>query len=417
MSKFAACIHKLLCTGLLVLMSFAGLSACSTQQSNATPDQNNNPIKIGASVSLTGDFSSDGKALQKGYTIWQDAVNKRGGLLGRPVKLDFVNDDSNKTQVTTNYQKLITVNHDDLVVGPFSTGLTIPAAAVASRYNYALVEGAGTAPKVFQQGFHNLFSVSLPAADYLKSFVSYILGLPATQRPKKVAYVSSDDFFTHPQIDKAKEQLEKGGEQTALYTIYPAETTDYTPIAQKIISAQPDVVLLDTTAGSECIAYIKAFHQQHFNPKVLIATTGPDQGSQFTDPIGGPQVAEGIFVPDGGWYPALTSYQNDQFIKDYVAKYGGKPDDISADAAEAYSVGQVLEQAVNKTHSVDNAKLIQELHADTFNTIQGPVRFADDGQNTIAVPFLFQWQDQKLIVVYPSNAAQKNPQFPKKPWP
>jgi len=413
--KFTTSFNKILYIGLIMLLGLVVLSACS-QQSGLTPSQNTNPIKIGASLSLSGDFSADGKALQQGYQLWQDAVNKRGGLLGRQVQFDFLNDDSTKAQVTTNYQKMISVNHDDLIVGPYSTSLTIAASVVAKRYNYAFVEGAGVAPKVFSQGFNNLFSVSLPATSYLKSFVDFVLSLPQAQRPRTVAYASSDDFFTQPQVDTAKTLLEKGGVKTSLYDVYPAETTDYNPIAQKIISSHPDVVILGTGGQSDCVAYMKAFKQQHFNPEAIIATAGPDQGDQFTGPLGGAQAAEGIFVPNDGWFPEVKNYQNDQFVSAYVAKYNRNASNISSDTAQAYSTVQVLEQAVTKIRSLDNSKLIQELHSDTFNTLQGPVKFADNGENTVAAAYLFQWRNGKLIVVYPSSAAQQNPQFPKHPW-
>ncbi len=402
---------------MLLLLALVALVACS-QQSGTTPSNggSSNPIKIGASISLSGDFSADGKALQQGYQLWQDAVNKRGGLLGRQVQFDFVNDDSTKEQVTANYQKMISANHDDLIVGPYSTSLTIAASVVAKRYNYAFVEGAGVAPKVFEQKFNNIFSVSLSASSYLKSFVDFVLSLPQSQRPHTVAYVTSDDFFTQPQVDTAKALLEKGGVKTALYDVYPAETTDYNPIAQKVISSHPDVVILGTGGQSDCVAYIKAFKQQRFNPSAIIATAGPDQGSQFTGPLGGASAAEGIFVPNDGWFPEVKNYQNDQFVSDYIAKYGGSSNDISSDTVQAYSAGQVLEQAVTKIKSVDNAKLIQELHSDTFNTIQGAVKFSEDGQNSVAVAFLFQWLNGKLVVVYPNTSAQQTPQYPKRHW-
>ncbi len=416
MSKTGASIEKYLCMGLLILISLVGLGACSL--SSPPTFQNSTPIKIGASISRSGDFSADGAALQQGYQLWQDAVNQRGGLLGRPVQFDFLPDNSTPDQVTANYQKLIMVNHDDLIVGPFSTGLTIAASAVADHYQYAFIEGAGVAPKVFAQQYTSLFSVSVPATSYLKSFVYYILSLPRDERPKTVAYASSDDFFTQPQIDAAKQLLEAGGEKTVLYDIYPADTTsDFTSIADKIIQARPDVVILGTDSPQPCVEYMKEFKQQHFNPGAIIATAGPDQGAQFTGPLGGASSAEGIFVPNGGWYPEVNNYQNSQFVQDYLAKYGGPSSEISADTAEAYSVGQVLEQAVTRIHSINNAQLIQELHADAFNTLQGPVKFANDGQNSVAVAFLFQWQNGNLIVVYPNYAAQENPEFPKPSWP
>ncbi len=406
---------KLLYIGLTLLLGLVGLSACS-QQSSQTPSQNTNPIKIGASISVSGDFAADGKVLQQGYQLWQDTVNKQGGLLGRQIQFDFLNDNSTQGQVTANYQKMISVNHDDLVVGPFSTGLTIAASVVAKRHNYAFVEGVGTAPKVFSQGFNDLFSVSLPATSYLKSFVDFILSLPQTQRPHTVAYATSDDFFTQPQVDTAKTLLEKGGVKTALYDLYSADTTNYNPIAQKVINSNADIVILGTDGQNDSDAYMKAFKQQHFNPRAIIATSGPDQGDLFTGPLGGAKAAEGIFVPNNGWFPTVNNYQNDQFVSSYLAKYGGSASDIGADAVEAYSTMQVVEQAVTKIQSVDNAKLIQELHSDAFNTIQGVVKFTEDGENNVAVAFLFQWRDGQLIVVYPSNSAQQNPQYPKQPW-
>lgn len=409
-------LKQYLSAGMLIFVILVGLEACSG--STPTPSfQNNTPVKIGVSISTTGDFAADGKALQQGYLLWQQAVNNRGGLLGRPVQFDFLQDDSTPQKAAANYQEMMTVNHDDLVLGPYSTLLTHAAEPVAAQYNYALVEGAGVAPVVFSEHNNNLFSVSLSATSYLKSFVYFILSLPQSQRPKTVAYVTSTDFFTQPQIDEARALLEAGGEKTVLYTTWDPDTTkDYTKYINQTVAANPEVVILGTGGQEDCLAFMQGFRQKHFNPSAIIATAGPDQGGQFTGPLGGPNAAEGIFVPNGGWYPSLNSFQNSQFIADYIAKYGGSASDISADTVEAYSAAQVLEQAVNKIHSIDNTKLIQELHADTFNTLQGPVKFAADGENSVAVAFLFQWQSGNLIVVYPNYAAQQNPEYPKQPW-
>ena len=406
-------IRKLISTCAVVVLLLATLAACSTQQ-NSSGNQAN-PIVIGASIANSGDFSADGKPTEQGYQLWADTINKQGGLLGRQVRLDLVNDNSTPEAVTTAYQKLINVDHVDLVVGPFADLTAVAAAKVAHRSGYALIEGSGTAVAVFQQGLDNIFSVSLSAKNYMVSFAEYILALPADQRPKTAAYSTQDDPFLVPQLDQAKSLLENGGIKTVLYDKYPAETSDYTPLAQKVIASGADLVVLGTFTP-DSIAYVKAFKQQHYNPKALIAASGPDQGDQFTGPIGGTKVAEGIFVPNGGWFAGITTFQNDQFQKDYVAKYGGTAADISSDTVQAYSVMQVLTQAVNKIHSIDNAKLIQELHSDLFDTLQGPVKFSPDGQNSTAVAFLFQWQNGQLIPVYPQDHAQANPEFPKPQW-
>src|SRR5215469_669473 len=161
----------------------AVLAACSSNGSNTTTSgSSKSPILIGASLSLTGDFSSDGQAFERGYQLWASDVNSHGGLLGRPVKLIILNDGSSPTTVVSNYQKLITVNHVALTFGPFSSLLTAPAANVTARYRYAMIMGAGTTPDVFalksNQAVHNVFSASLPVADYMVPFVNWIKSLP-----------------------------------------------------------------------------------------------------------------------------------------------------------------------------------------------------------------------------------------------
>ncbi len=390
------------------------LLACVACSGQASGSQSNAPIKIGISVSLSGDFSADGKTILQGYQLWADTINKKGGLLGRQVQLDILSDASSTQQVVTNYQKLITLDHVDLVFGPFSTLLTKPSSQIANRYNYAMLEGAGGGPSIFDRGLHNVFDVSLPIANNLVSFAQYIVSLPASERPKTTAYATQDDPFTQPQVDLAKQMLEQAGVQTVSYQVYPAETTDYTPIAAKVIGSGAQVDVLGTFLP-DITAFMHAFRQQHYNPQALIATSGPDQGDQFIKAVGMGST-NGVFVPNG-WYPEANNPGNAEMVKAYLAKYGGTADAISANIAEAYSVGQVLEQAVNKIHSIDNAALIKELHSgDTFDSVQGSVKFDDKGQNIAAQAYLFQWQNGNLIPVYPSSAAKASPMYPKPQW-
>ncbi len=388
----------------------------TTAPATAVPTANAAPIKIGISLSLSGDFSSDGQAFQQGYQLWADTVNASGGLLGRQVTLDIVSDASSPDQVQTNYQKLITVDKVDLVFGPFSSLLTKPASVVADRYGYAMVEGAGGAPSVFNRGLKNVFDVSLPILTNLDSFTDYILALPAGQRPTSVAYATEDDPFTQPQVDRAKELFEKAGLKTASYQVYPAETTDFNPIADKLIASKAQVVVVGTFLP-DLTAFIQRFKQQHYNPQAMIATNGPDLGDNFLKAIGGAPSAEGIMVANG-WYATANNPGNADFVKAYIAKYGGTADGINGDAAEGYSVGQVVQQVVEKIQSLDNAKIIAELHSgDTFTCIQGPVKFDDVGENIAAKAFLFQWQQGKYIPVYPASAAAAAAEFPKPNWP
>ncbi len=155
-------IRNIICIACIATMALVGLSACG----QSTPDfQNQKPIKIGFSYSISGDFSADGPPTKQGYQLWADTINKNGGLLGRPVQLVTIPDNSDPAKVTANYQQLITVDHVDLVFGPFSTLLTKPASLVANHYGYAVVEGSGGGPSVFNRGLDNVFDVSLPVAN------------------------------------------------------------------------------------------------------------------------------------------------------------------------------------------------------------------------------------------------------------
>lgn len=401
-----------LTTVCLVLAGCGGSSSSSSSSKSGGP-----PITIGASLSLSGDFSADGQAFQQGYKLWADYVNSHGGIMGRKVQLKILSDASSPVQVVTDYQKLITSDHVDLVFGPFSTLLTKASSVVANRYGYAFPEGAGGGPSVFTRGLHNIFDVSLPVANNLVSFAHWILSLPPSERPTTAAYATEDDPFTAPQLDVARAILEKGGVKTAYKTTYPSETTDFTPIADSVIHARAQVGIFGTLLP-DIVAFINTFQQQHYNPQAIIATAGPDQGSQFLKAIGGTKNAEGILVPNGGWYPQINTFQNKQMVKDYLAKYGGKAADISSDVAEAYSVGQVIAQAITKAHSIKNADVMKALRSGTFNSVQGPVKFNSVGENVAATSYLFQWQHGQLVPVYPPKVVTGNvkPEYPKPNW-
>jgi branched-chain amino acid transport system substrate-binding protein len=399
---------------LIASVAGLGLTLISCGGTGTATPSPGTPITIGVSVSLTGDFSADGKALVQGYDLWADDINKKGGLLGHKVTMSYKDDLSSTTQVVTNYQNLISQDKVALVFGPYSSLLTIPAAAVVDRLSYAFPEPAGGGPKVFQAGHKNLFFVQ-PAAieDNLVSYTQWLLSLPADQRPATAAYATEDDPFTQPQVDKARSLLEAGGIKTVYYKVYPAETTDFTPLALHVASSKADAVILGTQVP-DAIAFAKTFIQQHYNPKTLIETAGPDQGAQFSDKLGAN--TEGIMVP-AGWTSGSTAYGNPVFVSEFIAKYGGTAAGISADAAEAYSVGQVVDQAATKANSIDNQKLIDTLHTGTYQTVQGPIGFDALGKPTGGVGvFVEQWQSGSAIFVYPAAVAASQPQYPKRNW-
>jgi branched-chain amino acid transport system substrate-binding protein len=393
---FALAGTAVLSVSVLAACSSSSSSSTSTSTSSSSSPSSSTPITIGASLSLTGDFSADGINYEHGYELWANDVNSHGGLLGHKVVLKILNDASSPTQVDTNYQTLFSSDHVSLAFGPFSSLLTTPASAVAARYGYAFVEGAGGAPTVFNSpsnlADHNVFDVSLPIRDEMVPFVNYIKSLPASQRPKTAAYPMADDPFADPPVQLAQQELQALGVKTVYSKIFPEEVADYKAPADDVAASKAQIVVLGSTDVPTVAAFMQAFEQQHYTPKLFIAAAGPDQGSAFTSVVGKGNAA-GMMVPDG-WYPGYASSASQALVQEYVSKYGGNAAGVSSDVAEAYSVGQVMAQAVAATGGFDNAKIISYLHSNvTLTSVQGPVKFDSLGENNASAAFVFQWQN------------------------
>jgi branched-chain amino acid transport system substrate-binding protein len=398
-----------------VALSVGVLAACSSSSSSSTASNTSTgsasssasgaasgsstaPITIGASLSLHGDFAADGQAFQQGYALWVKDVNAAGGILGRQVKLTVLDDKSDPNQVVTNYQTLINTDHVDLTFGPFSSLLTAPASAVAARNGYAFVEGAGGAPSVFDtqsnQADHNTFDVSLPVADELVPFVNYIASLGAAKdKTLTAAFPSADDPFATPPVQLAESKLKALGVQviSSASKVFPEEASSYKPQADIVAAQHPDIVVLGSTDVPTVAAFMSEFAQDHFTPKMFIAAAGPDQGTSFIKALGKPGDATGMMVPDG-WYPGYANATSQKMVSEYVKQYGGTAAGVNADVAEAYSVGQVVQQAITANGSVDNAKIISYLHSGaTLQTVQGTVKFDSLGENANAAAFVFKW--------------------------
>jgi branched-chain amino acid transport system substrate-binding protein len=418
-----------------VALAAGALAACSSSSSSssssstgstattgsASATSSSAPITIGASLSLTGDFSADGTAYDQGYKLWVKDVNAAGGILGRQVKLTILDDKSDPNQVVTNYETLINTDHVDLTFGPFSSLLTGPASTVAARNGYAFVEGAGGAPSVFDtpsnEADHNTFDVSLPVADELMPFVNYIASLGAAKdKTLTAAYPSADDPFATPPVSLAQSKLQALGVKTVYSEVFPEESSSYKPAADQVAAKAPDIVVLGSTDVPTVSSFMSEFAQDHFTPKMFIAAAGPDQGASFIKAAGAGN-ATGMMVPDG-WYPGYSNATSQKMVSEYVAQYGGTAAGVNADIAEAYSVGQVMDQAVTATGGVDNAKITSYLHSGvTLQTVQGTVKFDSLGENANAAAFIFQWQKNgsQFLQVLPSGVSGSVPIIATKP--
>jgi branched-chain amino acid transport system substrate-binding protein len=410
-------LSSVMVTSMIMIATSSGASSSDTLAKGA-------PVTIGISLSLSGDFSADGQAYQQGYELWADSVNATGGLLGHKVVLDIVSDASSPTQVVTNYQDLISVKHVNLTFGPFSTLLTLPAAQAVNRYGYAMLEGAGGGPSVFQAGLKNVFDVTLPVSYDLAPFSKWLTSLPASTRPKTIAYVTSNDPFTQPVVDVAQKLIAGHGIKVVYNKVFPAEATDYTAIADAVVATKPQAVVLGSVDVPTVSAFMQAFEQAHFTPKVFVATAGPDQGQAFSSAVGIGN-ADGMMVPNS-WYGSSPIASSRAMVAAYIKKDGGTKvcanpctaASVNADIAEAYSVGEVMAQAVKATGGFNNAAIIKYLHTGvTLASVQGAVKFNALGENLAQTAYTFQWQGAKFVEVNPTTDKGAVPVlFPKPAW-
>jgi branched-chain amino acid transport system substrate-binding protein len=406
--------------GVLVAGTIVAAWAGTSGAGSARHEKLGSPVVIGASLSLTGTFSAAGKAFTRGYHLWQAFQNAHGGLLGHRIELKIISDKSTPNQAATNYTTLIAHDHVKLTIGPFSSLLTLPSAKVAHRYGYALIEGAGGAPKIFEQGLPNVFDVSYPVATGLVPFAKWLASMPKSKRPKSAAYATITTIFTSSQFPTARKVLEAAGVKTAYTNVFPTETTDFTPIADAMAASKATVALVGSVDVPTVSSFISAFETAHYNPKALIFTSGSDMGKTFL-PAVGTKNALGVMNPNG-WYAGIKNPLSTAMVKAYLKKYGGRVATINATTAEAYSVGEVLTQAVKATHSFSNKKILKFLHSGkTMTSVQGPVKFNKAGENIKGLVFAFQWQTKRgkptLEQVLPVHSKGSVPPiYPKPAW-
>ena len=392
------------------------ISACSSSPSSggsSSSASSAKPLVIGASVSLTGDFADPGKAVKAGYELWADMVNAKGGILGRKVEMKIVDDTSSPTQVVTNYQNLINQDKVDLVFGPFSSLLTVPASQVAKRYGYSFLEPAGGGPKVFDQKLDNLFFVQpAPVVNSGEVFADWILSLPAADRPKTAAYAELDDPFAAPIAENIRARFEAAGITTVYKEIYPAETQDFSPIMSKVAAANPDV-LISGTQSEDAYAQVKSLIQLKFNPKFMFMSNGANSPVEFPSKVGASNTT-GV-MSAGDWFPGSTAPGSAEFTAAYIKANGGTAETIDNSSAEAYACGQLLEAIAAKTGKIDNATVISTLHAGTWPTLLGDLKWDAIGQPQGSF-HLVQWQGGSLVPVYPTAIAKASPVYPKPSW-
>ncbi|UPL13606.1 amino acid ABC transporter substrate-binding protein [Microbacterium galbinum] len=403
--RIAAAIGSLTIAALTV-------SACSGTGDQAEGGGSDDPIVIGISLPLTGDFSEPGKGVERGYEAWRDIINENGGLLGRQVELKILDDQSNADRVVSDYESLIAQDGVDLVFGPFSTRLVVPSARVAQEYGMLFVEPAGAAAEVFEQGFDNLFYAAPAIAnDHYNNLADYLLALPEDQRPETAAVAAMDDPFAQGTAYGLRDKLEEAGVEILVDEVYPPNTTDFSTIAAKIAQSDADIVI-GGTQYQDAVNLIIALQQLNYQPELAAFSTAPTN-PEFAAAIGG--ATEGILAPTG-YSPDSQFPSNIEFVEKYTEMHGNPP---AEDEANAYTTGQVVAAAVEAVGCAEQGEcqqqLIDWLRDNEVETVVGPLSWDETGKPTGA-HLIQQWVGGEIRIVLPEDVKETDFLFPKPTW-
>jgi branched-chain amino acid transport system substrate-binding protein len=354
------------------------------------------PITIGLSMELTGPFAVVGKTGLLAFKIWEEETNAKGGLLGRPVKLVYYDDQSNPATVPGIYTKLIDIDKVDLLVSSYGTNLVVPAMPVAIQHN-RLFFGLFALAANEQFHYSKYFSMLPFGPEPVKTFAEgyFDLALAQNPKPKTVAIVGADAEFQHKATDSARNHAKAAGLDIVYDRAYPPTTVDFTPIVRAIGATQPDLVYL-ASYPSDTVGFLRAVSEIGLKTKMLGGGLAGLAAAAIKMQLG--DAANGV-VNIELWEPVET--MKFPGVMDFIKKYQAKAPAEGVDPLGyflppfAYSELQILGQAVEATKSLDENKLAEYMHSHPFQTIEGDIAFGPEGEWTEARPIWAQYHDIK----------------------
>jgi len=374
-------------------------------------------ITIGMTVSQTGSLNVDSVAQLKGSELWRDQVNEAGGIKvgDKHYKVRFVeyDDQSQGGRVQQLYTKLIVQDHADYLFSPYSSGLAATAAVISEQYGKVMLIDGGAEGKIFQLGNKYLFQDITSADHYLSGAIQ---ALKERTKEANIAFVYSDDPFSKAVVEAARKQAAEAGFKEVLVEAYPASTTDFSPLINKIISSKADT-FMGGGHYPDGATLARQLYDQKANLKwvsILVAPDSPKFASL------GP-AATGITVPSQ-WEPEVT-YKPDfgptpaEFKKLFEEK---EKQGVDYHAASGYVTGLLLQHAIEQAGSIEPDKVAAVLNKLDVTTFFGKYKVATDakdhGLQMAHQMVLAQWQmkDGKLglQMVWPDAAKTANVVYP-----
>jgi branched-chain amino acid transport system substrate-binding protein len=384
------------------------------------------PITIGFGMALTGGLAPNGKAALLAMQLWEEEVNAKGGLLGRPVKLVFYDDQSNPSTVPGIYTKLLDVDKVDLVISGYATNMIAPALPVIMQHKRTFLGLLGLAANS-EFNYPNYFSIGptggpKPKQSFSKGF--FEVAMAQNPKPQTIAFVGADAEFPRNALEGAHELAKEAGLKVVYDRSYPPTTNDYTPIVRGIQATNPDLVFV-ASYPPDTVGMIRAASEIGLKAKLFGGGMVGLQSTAIKTQLG--PLLNGIVDYDF-WLPVGTFATPEalDFLKRYQAKSAAAGVDLLGFYLPpfAYADMQVLQQAVEAVGGLDQQKMADYVRSHTFKTVAGDITFGANGEWTEARVLEVQFQNVKgndveqfkdpktEIVLYPPALKDGNVIYP-----
>jgi len=370
-------------------------------------------LRLGAAVSFTGKYAKEGELLKKGYELWKEMVNSRGGIrIGDKrykVEIVYYDDQSDPRTTAKLVEKLITEDRIKFILGPYGSSQVFASAGVVEKHRALMVQGGGASSKIYSQGYRHVFGVFNVAPDYGKNLIELAASLKP--KPKSVAIIYEKDIFSEDAARGALDTAKRMGLRVVLFESYPKGTQDLSSLMLKIRLKKPDVII---GAGhfKDSVLVVKQLKQFRINPMFLGLTVGPPVPA-FVKALG--KDAEYTFGPVQ-WTKAF-SYRDPLFgstegyVKAFREKYGEEPE---YHAAGGTAAALVLQLALEKAGSLEVEKVREALLSLRVETFYGVIGFDETGKINTKPMAVIQIQGGKPLTVFPFQEAK--PVYPKPAW-
>jgi branched-chain amino acid transport system substrate-binding protein len=361
-------------------------------------------IVVGTSVALTGKYARTGQEQLQGFQMWVEEVNARGGLLGQKVELVYYDDESKPETGAKLYEKLITDDKVDLLIGPYSSAVTMAASTVAEKHNFPMVSSGASSSEIWERGYKNIFGLYTLAELYMDQ----ILELAKSKGLKKVALVYENTAFPRSVGVGVKSKAKELGMEVVFEEEYGKASLDFSSMIIKIKAKKADIVI----GGSylpDSTAFMRQAKENRLYVKIFAFAVGPGL-PDFGTNLG--LDAEGV-MGNTQWEPTLKLPGAKEFGEKYKLRHGHDP---GYHAGGGYGAGYVLEAAVKKAGSTDRDKVRAALFAlDTVNAF-GRFKVDATGKQIGKPAYAVQWLSGERHIVLPEEAATAKVTYPFKDW-